>query len=56
MDHIWNSLKQWLDNWEEQLSDEMAAPYHEHQESNIKVLKADIEAIKKAMAVIHTRF
>jgi hypothetical protein len=56
MDHIWNSLREWLDIWEEQLKNEIDSPDHEFKEKNIKSLHDDIKAIKKAMAAIHTRF
>lgn len=55
MDHVLNDLRNWLDIWEEDLKREREMEVHEHQESNIKILKADIEAIKQAMKLISSR-
>lgn len=55
MDHILNGLREWLDIWEEQLKDEIEGEHHEYKESNIKILKEDIKAIKKAMTAISSR-
>lgn len=55
MDHILNGLREWLDIWEEDLKREIEGEEHEHKENNIKILKDDIKAIKKAMSAISAR-
>lgn len=52
MDHVWNGLKQWEDIWEENLKDEIDGPDHEHKQSNIELLTEQLEAIRKAMAIV----
>ena len=52
MDHVWNSLKQWEDIWEERLQEEIDGPDHEYKESNIELLKGQLGAIRKSLREI----
>lgn len=52
MDHIWNNLKEWERNWEEQLEDEKKGPDHEHKQQNIELLTQQLQSIRKALKEI----
>lgn len=49
VDHVWNSLKQWEDIWEEHLEDEKKMEDHEYKEHNIEVLEGQLKSIRKAL-------
>lgn len=52
MDHIWNNLKEWERNWEQQLEDEKNGPEHEHKQHNIELLTEQLKSIRKAVKEI----
>lgn len=52
MDHVWNSLRQWEIIWEERLQEEIDRPDHEYKQAEIKLLKEQLEAIRKAMEIV----
>jgi hypothetical protein len=52
MDHIWNSLKEWERNWEEQLKNEKNGPEHEYKQQNIELLTNQLKSIRKAIQEI----
>lgn len=52
MDHVWNSLRQWEVIWEERLQDVKKRPDNEYNQAEIELLKEQLEAIRKAMAIV----
>ncbi|WP_158661024.1 hypothetical protein [Bacillus kwashiorkori] len=56
MDHVWNSLRHWADNWEERIEDEKKRPDYKGKEEYIKQLKGELKSIRKAMDEIHKWF
>lgn len=52
MDHIWNNLKEWERNWEQQLEDETNGPDHEHKQHNIELLTQQLQSIRIAIKEI----
>jgi hypothetical protein len=48
MDHVWNSLKQWEEIWEEHLEDAKKKQDHEYTE----LLSGQLESIRKAIKEI----
>lgn len=52
MDHVWNSLKEWERNWEEQIEYEKNKPDYEGKGEYIERLTGELQSIRKALKEI----
>lgn len=52
MDHVWNSLKEWERNWEEQIEHEKNRPDYEGKGEYIEHLNNQLQSIRKAIKEI----